>query len=109
MANERAIALLTEELRVLNLRTHRLEVEIRELRQQGVLDEHTAFVKGDRVSITNRVSRPSTWSKSWDPITIEAERRATVTRSTHDRVWIVTDNGTKTWRAHKNLEHTSTL
>jgi hypothetical protein len=109
MANQRAIALLTEELRALNLRTQRLEAELRAIRQREVPDEHTNFVKGDRVRITNRVNRPSSWLRPWDTKEIKTERRATVTRSTKDRVWIVTDNGTKTWRAPRNLERTSTL
>ena len=56
MANEQAIALLTEELRALNLRTQQLEAELCAIRQHDVPNKHTVFVKGDRVRITNWVN-----------------------------------------------------
>jgi len=105
MDNERAITLLTEELRALNLRTQRLEAELHALQQREALQAD--FVKGDRVYITNRVRRPSSWLKNWTNDTAENEKRATVTHKIRDRVWLVTDNGTKTWRAPHNLAHAS--
>jgi hypothetical protein len=103
MDNERAITLLTEELRALNLRTQRLEAELHALQQREALQAD--FAKGDRVYITNRVRRPSSWLKNWTNDTVENEKRATVTHKIRDRVWLVTDNGTKTWRAPHNLAH----
>jgi hypothetical protein len=70
-------------------------------RQEGLAQVPYGFRKGDRVRITNRVRRPATAGVSW---TEERERLATVTRIIPDQVHIRTDNGTKTWRAHNNLE-----
>ena len=70
-------------------------------RQEGHAQVPYGFRRGDRVRITNRVRRPATAGVSW---TEERERLATVTRIIPDQVHIRTDNGTKTWRAHNNLE-----
>jgi hypothetical protein len=55
---------------------------------------------GDRVRIKNKIRRPATAGPSWSET---RERSATVTRVTVDQVHIITDNGTKTWRARNNL------
>ena len=54
--------------------------------------------------IINEVKRPANWLTRWDERDIENERRAMVTHTVRDQVWIVTDNRTKTWRAPNNLE-----
>ncbi len=54
--------------------------------------------------INNKIKRPANWLARWDERDIENERRATVTHIVRDQVWIITDNGTKTWRAPNNLE-----
>ena len=114
MATDDAIEFLTEELRALAVRTHQVEQELRTIRQRRqelrTLRERDVdtpagpYEAGDRVRITNKVIRPSNWLKRWDSNTIEAERRATVTHTVRNQVWIRTDNGTKTWRAPNNLE-----
>ena len=55
---------------------------------------------GDRVRITNKIRRPATATATW---TEQLERIATVTRVTPEQIHIVTDNGTRTWRAPNNL------
>jgi hypothetical protein len=55
---------------------------------------------GDRVRIKNKIRRPATAGPSWSET---RERSATVTRLTVDQVHIITDNGTRTWRARNNL------
>ena len=55
---------------------------------------------GDRVRIKNKIRRPATAGPSWSET---RERSATVTRVTVDQVHIITDNGTRTWRARNNL------
>jgi hypothetical protein len=59
------------------------------------------FKRGDRVRITNKVRKPATSGPTW---TEAKERLATVTRVIPDQVHILTDNGTKTWRAPNNLK-----
>ena len=58
--------------------------------------------KGDRVSITNDVRKPSYWNDNieWDQ---EKAQRATVTHFYRGQVHFVTDNGVRTWRAINNL------
>jgi hypothetical protein len=58
------------------------------------------FTRGDRVRITNRVRRPATAGPTWSEA---RERLATVTRVIPDQIHVVTDNGTRTWRAPNNL------
>ena len=105
MATDRAIELLTDELRSLTVRTQQVETELRELRGQVVdtAQQGPAFARGDRVRITNRVRRQANWTARWDNKAIETERRATVTHRVKDQVWLTTDNGTRTWRAPNNL------
>jgi hypothetical protein len=62
----------------------------------------TALARGDRVRITNLVRKPTNWPEAvaWDH---RQATRATVTQVAADRVYFVTDNGVKTWRALRNL------
>lgn len=59
------------------------------------------FRPGDRVRVTNKVRKPATAGSAW---TEARERLATVTKVIPDQVHILTDNGTKTWRAPNNLK-----
>lgn len=59
------------------------------------------FRPGDRVRVTNKVRKPATAGPAW---TEARERLATVTKVIPDQVHILTDNGTKTWRAPNNLK-----
>ena len=109
MVEDRSIEILTNELRSLKLRVTQVEHQLREIREQ---EEAAAalphiLTRGDRVRITNKVKQPATWLARWDSQDIENERRATVTHRVRDQVWIVTDNGTKTWRAPNNLARIS--
>ena len=55
---------------------------------------------GDRVHITNHIRRPVFAPASWTGF---KERHATVTSVDGEKVFFETDNGTRTWRAAKNL------
>ena len=69
------------------------------------------YASGDRVRIANKVIRPAQYEGEWNDAAQERERRATVTHTVAARrnktplqVWILTDNGTTTWRAAKHLK-----
>jgi hypothetical protein len=57
------------------------------------------FHVGDLVEITNKV-RPL--AARLTSVTIH-DKRGVVTKVTHTRVYVTTDSGNRTWRAHKNL------
>ena len=105
---ERDIDTLTRELNALTFRTRQIEEELQTLRSQdtsGSTNEPiVVFTAGDKVTIINQVRKPRTWTGAWDPTAIIAERRATVTHTVGDQVWIVTGNGTETWRLSTNLQ-----
>ena len=125
MSEDRTFDLLTQELNSLRIRVGQVEAELREVRGQTTNEEtpparcqtaieetpplRSTFVRGDRVRITNRVLRPANFQSAWDSDAVERERNATVTHTTSNQVWFITDNGTKTWRAHNNLTRTTTL
>ena len=73
----------------------------------GNVDNAVAFRRGDCIHITNRVKRPSNWNTGvgWEE---DKERTATVTRVTPNQIHFVTDNGTRTWRAHRNVRRIGT-
>ena len=110
MVEDRNIDSLINELRSLKLRVSQVENQLRERREQEEVavatpvTSHDALTRGDRVRIINKIKRPANWLARWDEQDIENERRATVAHLVRDQVWIVTDNGTKTWRAPNNLE-----
>ena len=58
------------------------------------------LTRGDRVWIKNKIRRPATAGLTWSEA---RERLATVTKVVTDQVYVVTDNGTKTWREPTNL------
>ena len=120
MRSDPKIEDLIEELKELRLRETAIIRQIKaanELRthnardttttgQQGTSGNEEATTRsiihaGDRVRITNKIRRPATATATW---TEQRERIATVTRVTADQVHIVTDNGTRTWRAPNNLK-----
>jgi hypothetical protein len=74
------------------------DIEIDDVEQPAAVQH--GLRTGDRVRIKNKVRRPATAGPSWSET---RERLATVTRVTVDQVHIITDNGTKTWRARNNL------
>jgi hypothetical protein len=71
---------------------------------RGIEDD---LIQGDRVRITNRVRKPATWPRTaeWEE---RKERLGTVTRVTAEQIHIITDNGTRTWRAPQNLKRVPT-
>ena len=108
MIEDSDIKLLIAELSALRIRVGHLESELSNLRAHDEvrLQSNGATVtltRGDRVRIINAIKRPASWTKRWDSNTNERERLATVTHTTPTQVWLITDNGTKTWRAHKNV------
>ena len=104
---DETIEALTRELTLLNIRLSQVEGELQELRAQRPpeADEEPdqQLKRGDRVRILSKIRRPVDWTTIWTEADIERERTATVTHTVKNQVWIVTDNGTKTWRATKNL------
>ena len=113
MAEDRDIDSLVNELRTLKVRVSQVEAQLRETRSRqeatAVLPTtpQTDLTRGDRVRIINKIKRPANWLARWDEGDIKNERRATVTHTVRDQVWIITDNGMKTWRAPNNLERTA--
>ena len=108
----RTVDELIEELQRLRLQETAIIAELREANRErnGVQDidvdvdppaAEFALTRGSRVRIKNRVRRPATAGPAWSE---NRERLATVTRVTVDQVHIVTDNGTRTWRAPNNLQ-----
>jgi hypothetical protein len=60
------------------------------------------FEKGDRVKVKNQVKKPANWgNNTWN---YQQARVATVTFTTTDRIYFVTENEIKTWRSPRNLE-----
>jgi hypothetical protein len=68
-----------------------------------VPDEPNRYKKGDRVRINNKVI-VSRLGLSLGRTITEADRLAIVKSVSGDKVRIVTDNGTETWRLTKNLD-----
>jgi hypothetical protein len=60
------------------------------------------FAIGDKVHILSKVKKKPHWTGPWD--TKDAQI-GTVTAVTRDRVNILTNNKTHTWRIHKNINH----
>ena len=107
MVNDTTIELLIAELGALRVRVSLLEAELSNLRaheeKRTQADEAPAKLsQGDRVRIINAIKRPAIWVKRWG--NIEIERHATVTHTTSRQVWVITNNGTKTWQAHNNVK-----
>jgi hypothetical protein len=69
---------------------------------RGATVEHD-FENGDRVRVTNQVRKPANWGTDlWN---YHQAKTATVTFTTTDRIYFVTDNGIKTWRSPRNIAH----
>jgi hypothetical protein len=96
---------LIKELKNLQLREAEITKQIDEANaalsgHRGATVEHD-FEKGDRVRVTNQVKKPTNWGDDyWN---YQQAKVATVTFITTDRIFFVTDNGIKTWRAPRNL------
>jgi hypothetical protein len=109
------IQALIDELKVLKLREteilEQLEVENvrrnRETREARLVRHSTTtghgFEQGDRIRITNQVKKPAHWGvdERWN---FNNAQKATVTFTTTDRVYFVTDNGVTTWRTPRNIK-----
>jgi hypothetical protein len=97
---------LIKELKNLQLREAEITAQIDEANaalsgHRGATVEH-AFDKGDRVRVKNQVKKPNNWGN--DVWNYQQAKVATVIFTTTDRVYFVTDNGIRTWRAPHNLE-----
>ena len=119
MTTER-IEELTTELKALRVRETSIIEEIeRENRSRRTTESRprrttttappTELEAGARVYIKNQVRKPANWDDRirWNP---HKERKATVTKVTpaasrhlEAKVHLTTDNGTRTWRAAKNV------
>jgi hypothetical protein len=112
----KSVDALIQELKALQLR----EAEVLKLIEQankrrdlvaghhGVCTEHGTttnhgFEQGDRIRITNRITKPAHWGIN-EPWHYRDAQKATVTFTTQDRVYFVTDNGVTTWRAPRNIK-----
>ena len=95
----------------MRIRVNQVENQLREIRGQEVTTTaalpHT-LTRGDRVRITNKIKRPASWTAHWDVRDNVNERKATVTHTVREQVWVITDNGTKTWRS-RNKPRTNRL
>ena len=69
----------------------------RALQAPTITTNPNPFEKGDRVKIINKVRLPKGRTATND------DRLAVVTVVEGDKVYFTTNNGTKTWRLHKNL------
>jgi hypothetical protein len=108
---------LIEELKVLKLRETEIiaQLEVENVRRNRETREKEArlvrhstttghgFEQGDRIRITNQVKKPAHWGvdERWNYIDAQ---KATVTFTTTDRVYFVTDNGVTTWRTPRNIK-----
>ena len=115
MRNDDKITELIEELKELRVRESAIAQEIERRNEQREAEfsarstrteatvngtPRESFRVGDRVHITNRISRPVFAPSHWSGT---RERWATVKKVDGEKVHFRTDNGTETWRAAKNL------
>jgi hypothetical protein len=63
-------------------------------------NQEVVFAVGDRVLITNHVTKPTLFHTTWDQTVAQ---RATVTKVATKRINVTTDNRVRTWRDPKNL------
>ena len=100
---------LIEELRTLKIRETEIVAELKRV-SNGAPEKRAGgnegdkpcagIAKGDRVRITNKVRKPASAGPTW---TEAKERVAVVTSVNATQVYILTDNGTRTWRGPNNL------
>ena len=74
-----------------------------ELATKNKRDTKSFFAPGDKIKVRNAVKRPSTAGSQW---TKDKERRGEVEsyETESDKVWYITENGTRTWRLAKNVK-----
>ena len=112
---EGAIQQLEKQVKALTIQVKDLKEELR--RQNKKSTQHTThctnpilpppsktFRTGDRIRITNKVKRPTSWDDAtpWDS---SKSAIATVTSVTATRVYFTNDNGLATWRLLKHVRH----
>ena len=97
---------LIRQLRELRVKESEIIARIEAATRQPELEPIERYEKvddydiGDRVVVNNRVTRPLRTPADW---TVFKECRGTVTDVRGDRVFYVTENGTRTWRHKRNL------
>jgi hypothetical protein len=100
LMQEKTINELIKELKALHLREAQVVSLLERAARQDSEAEHQ-YEPGDRIHITTRVKKPASWgNKPWD---YQRSKFATVTHSTTERVYFVTDNGVNSWRLFKNV------
>jgi hypothetical protein len=100
---DKTISELINELKQLRVREAQVIFLLeRATEQQGSGVADHGIERGDRIRIKNQVKKPSNWGD--DPWVYREARLATVTHTTAERVYFVTDNGVSTWRAPHNVE-----
>lgn len=102
---------MSEDLHGLLTKLKRIRIEEDDLLRKIEPSSHPApsspiFDTGDRVRITNKITKPASWTLPRDRAAVQQFSRANVTSVNHERVHLLTDIGVVTWRSAKNLEHT---
>ena len=94
----RNLKIIRQRVAELTIEENTLIARIEDLSRTSENDKKTYNI-GDRVLITNdiKVKRNTTATRK--------DRLGTVTKVTSKRIFILTDSGTKTWRAPKNVQH----
>jgi hypothetical protein len=98
---------LIQELKTLQLREAEVLLLIEQANKRrdrvaGTTTNH-GFEQGDRIRITNQVTKPAHWGTD-EPWHYREAQRATVTFTTTEQIYFVTDNGVTTWRVPRNIK-----
>jgi hypothetical protein len=97
---------LLKQLKELRVKESNVIAKIEAATRQADQDSTETYRKvdqynvGDKVVVGNRVTKPLRAAPDW---TAFKECRGRVTDVKGDRVFYITDNGTKTWRNKRNL------
>jgi hypothetical protein len=100
---EKTLHELIDELKALQIREARIVALLERAAaadQESTTPTEHGFIRGDRIRIL-KITKPSGWGNThWN---YHQARIATVTHTTAERVYFVTDNGLNTWRLPKNV------
>jgi hypothetical protein len=100
---EKTLNELIDELKALQLREARIVALLEQAAaadQESTTPAEHGFIRGDRIRIL-KITKPSGWGHThWN---YYQARIATVTHTTAERVYFVTDNGLNTWRLPENV------
>jgi hypothetical protein len=111
MTDNKQIEQLIQQVESLSLQVAELKTIITSQAQQPAITPNhprkgatDTFDIGDKVHILNTVKKPSHWPGLWDHKQAQVGTVLAVDRL-KDRVHILTNNNTNTWRIHKNVKH----